>query len=63
MNSVMFLEEPKRSHLGRPVVVHRQRQAARATFTPAGADLAMLLALTSIMGSVLGLVLLIESLS
>jgi hypothetical protein len=58
----MFLEQPKRFHLGRPAV-HRRRRAASTKFTPAGADLAMLLALTSIMGSVLGFVLLIESLS
>jgi hypothetical protein len=62
MDSVMFLEQPKRSHLGRPAV-HRRRRAARTKFTPAGADLAMLLTLTSITGSVLGFVLLIESLS
>lgn len=59
MNNVMFVEPPRRLHKGTP----RRRMwpaTASSPFTPVGGDLAILLTLPALMGTMVGLAMLTE---
>ncbi|CAM3289386.1 hypothetical protein DFJ75_4965 [Williamsia muralis] len=59
MNSMMFLEPPRRLHTGTP----RRRvrpTTASSPFTPVGGDLAILLTLPALVGTMVGLAMLTE---